>query len=131
MIYKRKELSEIEMHARDLFTVFDGPPRAYFELPTPGGNITRGIYKSWALSTDDPNLVDELFEKLKLHLDALKEMGGVVLVWRRYPEYSIDGGGDRHQLSARFMVFDGQLDEIMWPVGTHCADGIPTPLARG
>ncbi len=130
MIYEQQRVQELAVFVADQFrAVFDGPARAYFEIPSnQDGKIARGIYKVWALYVTDNMLVPELFERFKLHVIAIQERGGVMFVWRRYPVFTIEDGGITYRLSARFTVLDVHLDDVPWPEGSECKDGAPTPL---
>ena len=128
MIHENKRVEAIQNSVQEKFpSVFDGPAHAYFEMPNSQGGIARGIYKVWAMYVTDSSLVPELFEKLELHLDALRERGGVMFVWRRYPTFEIDDLRN-HRLSARFTVLDVHLDDVPWPEYTECVDGVSTRL---
>lgn len=125
---------EIHNFARNLFDqTFDGPPRAYFEL-----RGKRGVYSVWAMYTTDLARGHELIELLKKLLQDLRDRGGVSIFWRRDTEYRAEKWNTTDDpdsptydvicVSARFVVWDVDCNEVPWPEGVEQPDGSPMRL---
>lgn len=84
--------------ALDQFDQRDGPPMAYYELPTAEG-VRRYTYAAFAWQSDSTLKIAQRVDDLA---DQLKSLGARTIIWRTRPEIVEDQG--RYKFYCRFHV---------------------------
>lgn len=116
-------------YAEENFDCEFGPQKAFFELPQRGGDVVRGIYRSYVIRGPDYYrlqdwMIDNVLQPLMWDTD-----GEGLLYWRLPDRFEVQLDGETYTLRTRICVLRrGALDEQIAKDAMHTegADDIKT-----